>query len=301
MNDPLPCHVPASAKHSCSAPHRLRACFLRGAALLVSISGLSNGSPARAQAPAELTAGAVWIEDFSNIANYRKDWSPYGRLADGTWAQGFESTQGGTPARAEWWIVEGGALYGRNFPEEKHAAGISRIKALPATLEQSGMVVSWRVMLHDGAKATLRIFGISSGVLALEKTDNHVTALEVSTSGLRLWNGNRLLQPPVSQSGAPASGTAQGEGEPKAERRFKNSVFETKSPREIPPGGWVALKMELRGRTVRVLFDGLEVLTHTLESEQPLRTLSLEVEGDKKSTGVAAFDDIIVAPASRER
>lgn len=301
MNNDLPCLRQFSATANCGSLHRFRAGSLQHAALLASISALWSGSPVRAQGPSAQTAGAVWMEDFSDTANYRKEWSPYGRLADGTWAQGFEAVPGGTPARAEWWSVEGGVLYGRNFPEEKHAAGISRIKALPATLEQSGMVVSWRVMLHDGAKATLRIFGISAGVLALEKTDNHVTALEVSASGLRLWNGNRLLQPPVSPSVSPASGTLPGEVEPKAERRFKNSVFETKSPREILPGTWVALKMEFRGKIVRVFFNGLEVLTHPLESEQPLRTLGLEVDGDKKSIGVAAFDDISVAPIASAR
>lgn len=301
MNKAQPFRDQSSATAKCGYSLRFRGVPRHCAALLASIPVLWSASPAQAQVPSAQTAGAVWMEDFSDMANYRKEWSPYGRLADGTWAQGFEAAPGGTPARAEWWSVEGGVLYGRNFPEEKHAAGISRIKALPGTLEQSGMVVSWRVMLHEGAKATLRIFGISAGVLPLERTDNHVTALEVSNSGLRLWNGNRLLQPSVSQSGSPASGTAQGEVEPKAERRFKNSVFETKSPREILPGAWVALKMELRGRSVRVLLDGLEVLTHTLESEQPLRTLSLEVDGDKKSIGVAAFDDITVAPIASAR
>lgn len=136
------------------------------------------------------TAHAETLDNFAQPETVFERWVPYGRLADGTWAQGDK-------ARPEWWTVEEGALRGQNLPEEKHAAGISWKKPLPQKLAETGARISWRVKVTDTSRGTLRIFGISRGPFSEELTDNHVLALEVSRTGLRLWNGNRELTGPA--------------------------------------------------------------------------------------------------------
>lgn len=227
----------------------------------------------------------VWKDDFSDATKLPETWVPYGRLADGTWAQGIEGHWNGKVfARPEWWKVMDGALRGQNLPDEKHPAGLSRLEQFASSLAETGLRVSWRVKIEETSKGTLRLFGKSRGQFSAELTDNHVTALEVSAAGLRLWNGNRLLSAPAPDK--------------KAER-YRNTMFEKKANGGIMSGAWHALVLELQARDVRVLLDGKEALRFTLESEQPLRSLSLEADGDKKSIGSVWFDDITVQPLRR--
>ncbi len=215
-------------------------------------------------------------EDFSDSAKFSEEWMPYGRLADGTWAQGLGK------ARPEWWTLDKGALRGQNFPEENHPAGISLKENLPqAKLAETGARISWRIKVTETSRGTLRLFGISSGPHSQEATDNHVLALDVSASGLRLWNGNRELTAPAAD---------------KESRKYRNTVFEEKSVGAVIPGTWHAVVLEVKGRDVRVFLDDKESVTMKLPQDQPLRSLSLEADGDKKSPGLAWFDDIAVAP-----
>jgi hypothetical protein len=215
-------------------------------------------------------------EDFSDPTKLAQEWVPYGRLADGTWAQGVGQ------ARPEWWSLEDGALCGQNFPEEKHPAGISLKENLPqAKLAETGARISWRIKVTETSRGTLRLFGISSGPHSQEATDNHVLALDVSAAGLRLWNGNRDLTAPAPD---------------KESRKYRNTVFEEKSGGGVTPGTWHAVALEVKGGDVRVFLDGKESVKMKLPQDQPLRSLSLEADGDKKSPGLAWFDDIAVAP-----
>ena len=225
---------------------------------------------------APLITRADLKEDFSDATEFAEKWVAYGRLADGTWAQGIGK------ARPEWWILDEGALRGQNFPDEKHPAGISRTESLPqAKLAETGARVSWRIKVTKTSRGTLRLFGISSGPHSQEATDNHVLALDVSAAGLRLWNGNRELTAPAAD---------------KESRKYRNTVFEQKSAGGVTPGSWHALVLEVKGSDVRVFLDGKESVTMKLPQDQPLRSLSLEADGDKKSPGLAWFDDIAVAP-----
>ena len=226
---------------------------------------------------APLDALADLNEDFSaSSEKVFESWVPYGRLADGTWAQGIAN------ARPEWWTLEEGALRGQNFPEEKHPAGISRKESLPqAQLAETGARISWRIKVTETSRGTLRLFGISSGPHSQEATDNHVLALDVSAVGLRLWNGNRELTAPAPD---------------KESRKYRNTVFEEKSSGGVTPGTWHAVVLEVKGGDVRVFLDGKNAVTMKLPQDQPLRSLSLEADGDKKSPGLAWFDDIAVAP-----
>ena len=141
---------------------------------------------------APLVTLADFKKDFSDPTKFAQEWVPYGRLADGTWAQGLGK------ARPEWWTLDEGALCGQNFPEEKHPAGISWKENLPqAKLAQTGARISWRIKVTETSRGTLRLFGISSGPHSQEATNNHVLALDVSAVGLRLWNGNRELTAPA--------------------------------------------------------------------------------------------------------
>jgi hypothetical protein len=218
-------------------------------------------------------------EDFSDPVRFAEEWVPYGRLADGTWAQGLGK------ARPEWWTLEEGALCGQSFPDEQHPAGISRKENLPqAKLAETGARISWRIKVTATSRGTLRLFGISSGPHSQEATDNHLLALEVSAVGIRLLNGNRELTAPAAD---------------KESRKYRNTVFEEKSRDSVTPGTWHTLTMEVKGRDVRVFLDGKDSVKMKLPQDQPLRSLSLEADGDKKSPGLAWFDDIAVAPLEK--
>jgi hypothetical protein len=224
---------------------------------------------------APLAAHADLKEDFSAAADkVFESWVPYGRLADGTWAQGVGQ------ARPEWWALGDGALRGQNFPEEKHPAGISRKEHLPqAKLAETGARISWRIKVTATSRGTLRLFGLTTSPHDKDATDNHVLALDVSAAGLRLWNGNRVLTTPAPD---------------KESRKYRNTVLEQKSVGGITPGTWHALVLEVKGNEARAFLDGKHAVILTLPHDQPLRSLSLEADGDKKTIGLVWFDDIIV-------
>jgi hypothetical protein len=223
-----------------------------------------------------LVALADLKEDFSAAADkVFESWVPYGRLADGTWAQGVEK------ARPEWWALDEGALRGQNFPEEKHPAGISRKEHLPqAKLAETGARISWRIKVTETSRGTLRLFGLSTSPHDKEATDNHVLAVDVSVAGLRLWNGNRELTAPSPD---------------KESRKYRNTVLEEKAAGGVIPGEWHALVLEVRGNEAVASLDGKQSVALKLPHNQPLRSLSLEADGDKKTIGLVWFDDIVVA------
>lgn len=223
-----------------------------------------------------LAALADFKEDFAAAADkIFESWVPYGRLADGTWAQGVEK------ARTEWWTLEEGALRGQNFPEEKHPAGISRKEHLPqAKLAETGARISWRIKVTETSLGTLRLFGLTSSPHDKNATDNHVLALEVSVAGLRLWNGNRELTGPAPD---------------KESRKYRNTVLEEKAAGGVTPGTWHALVLEVKDNEAVASLDGKQAVILKLPHHQPLRSLSLEADGDKKTIGLVWFDDIIVA------
>jgi hypothetical protein len=228
---------------------------------------------------APLAALAGLSEDFSApIEKVLESWVPYGRLANGTWAQGVGN------ARPEWWALEDGALRGQNFPDETHPAGISRKDHLPqARLAETGARIRWRVKVTETSRGTLRLFGLTPSPHDKEATDNHVLALDVSVAGLRLWNGNREVTAPAPD---------------KESRKYKNSVLEDKAAGGVTPGSWHALELELKGAEARGSLDGKHVVTLKLPVPQPVRSLSLEADGDKKGAGLVWFDDISVEPLS---
>jgi hypothetical protein len=225
-------------------------------------------------------------DDFSDMAAFPKNWVPYGRLANGQWAQGTSGhwREGVTYARAEWWQIVEGALRAQNFPDESHPAGISFRDRL-AGVE---LILRCRIKIAPQSVGIIRVFGKSAGKFPPEKTDNHVTALEVSATGLKLWNGNRLrdddprLVPEAKEAGAAVKNPG----------RFHNTRVEKATERlNVAPEVWHELQLEVRRKHVRALFDQKEVLTFTLESDQPIESLSLEANGNKKEIGVVWFDD----------
>lgn len=78
---------------------------------------------------------------------------PYGRLADGTRAQGVEGHwpkgEKTVYARREWWQIEDGVIRGSNFPDEKHPAGLSRRGKLSTRFQPTGI----RVRVSDTSTA----------------------------------------------------------------------------------------------------------------------------------------------------
>lgn len=230
-----------------------------------------------------------WTEGFDTDA-WVERWVPYGRLADGTWAQGIEGHWPKGPqtvfARSEWWGLEDGVIRGRNFPDEKHAAGLSRRDKLPRSLESIGLRIRCRVRIDAAATARIKVGGQSPGVKPDEATDNHVAVVDVRTVGIRFWNGNRVLvaEEPIAP------------GEPRPKRRFENDVLEKVSERPIAPDEWHEVRFEVRQRDVRVEVDGAEAVACSLPHVQPLQGVSLEVDGDKRTVGTAWFDEVAVEP-----
>jgi hypothetical protein len=243
-------------------PHLIRVCVTTlGVTVLAVAAQGAEGTAAPGTGERGLRQ---WTEDFSDAAAFGERWVPYGRLANGQWAQAAK-------ARPEWWQLVDGALRGQNFPEEKHPAGISR------RIAGGELRLRFRVKIAEESVGTIRFFGKSIGVLPTEKTDNHVTALEISASRLRIWNGNRLRE-----AGEPA--------------RFHNTNFEKVENLAIAPDAWHDVVIEVRGRQVKALLDGKDGVTFTLEQDQPMESLSLEADGNKKEIGVVWFDDFALEP-----
>lgn len=194
-------------------------------------------------------------------------------------------------ARREWWQLEDNAIRGTNFPDEKHAAGLSRRAKFPRdvqeSLQRSGLRVRSRLRLGPDATARIKIGGASPGLKPDEATDNHVAAVDVRPAGIRFWNGNRTL---VAEAIEATAGTAA------APRKFKNTVLEEISAAPITPLQWHEVVYDLRGRDVLVVVDGKAAVTYRLPHDQPIQGFSLEVDGDKKSPGQAWFDRVAIEP-----
>jgi hypothetical protein len=60
-------------------------------------------------------------------------------------------------------------------------------------------------------------------------------------------------------------------------------VFEQKSDGGVTAGTWHALVLEIKGNDAQVLLDGHPAVTLSLNNPQPLRSLSLEADGDKQT------------------
>ncbi len=269
------------ANHS----QKVRLGRLWGFAAAALVAGLGCW-PAAAADPAP--AGG-WTETFDS-GSWVERWVPYGRLSDGTWAQGAEGHWPNPPghhlARIEWWQIENGAIRGTNFPDEQHPAGLSRRGGLSPQFQQTGIRLRCRLKVSESSTVQVKIGGQSPGILPNESTDHHTAVVDVKAGGIRFWNGNRFL---VSEE-PPAN-----EGE-KPKRKFKNNVLEKKSDLPLTPHEWHDLVYDLKGRNVRVAVDGTEVLSYQLPHIHPLQGMGFEVNGDKKSIGMAWVKEVAVEP-----
>lgn len=261
-----------------------------GATMMFAGAAIAVGQAIAAEAP----PAPGWTETFDD-GSWVERWVPYGRLADGTWAQGVEGhwPQGEKTvfARSEWWRLEDGAIRGSNFPDEKHPAGLSRREKLSPRFQETGARLRCRVRISDTSTAQIKFHGMSPGIKPGEATDSHVAVVDVKATGIRFWNGNRVL---VAEEPAAEPG-----GKPK--QRTQNNVLEQVSDRPITPDEWHDVVYEVKGHDVRVAVDGVEAVTYRLPHVQPLQSFGLEVNGDKKSVGRAWFDEVAVEALSGER
>ena len=225
-----------------------------------------------------------WKDDFSDSTSYENHWVPYGRLANMKWQQGIKGhwPDTGNFARPEWWQVVDSTLRAQNFPDEAHPAGNAR------RIEGDGdFRFQGRLKLAPECEAMFKFRGKSAGEFPPEKTDSHSIVLLVSGTGLKLTNMNSYRE----NAPQPATGAAAEKPEP---ARFRKSVFEKATENvAVIPAEWHELAMELRGKQFKAHLDGKEVLACTLDEEQrqTMVSFSLEVNGNKKETGVAWFDD----------
>jgi hypothetical protein len=261
-------------------------CRRRGASALVAVWSVTALTTVPLAAAEAQPAGG-WTETFDD-GSWVERWVPYGRLADGTWAQGVDGHWPKGPktvfARGDWWQLEDGAIRGRNFPDEKHPAGLKRREKLSPRFQASGIRVRCRVRVGDTSTAQIRIGGSSPGIKPDEATDRHVAVVDVRATGIRFWNGNRVL---VAEEPAAEPG-----GKPK--QQTKNTVLEQVSERPITPDEWHDVVFEVKGHDVRVAVDGVEAVTYRLPHVQPLQSFGLAVNGDKQSIGTAWFDEVVV-------
>jgi hypothetical protein len=72
-------------------------------------------------------------------------------------------------------------------------------------------------------------------------------------------------------------------------------VLVQKATGGITPGTWHTLVLEVKGNQAQASPDGNQAVSLKLPHNQPLRCLSLEADGDKKSPGLVWFDDTAVA------
>lgn len=229
----------------------------------------------------ELSLSAGWIEDFSNLAAFERNWSPYGFLADGR----DEKHPHGRPVsgkevRPDWWQVVDGALRGRNFPEEFHPAGIAR------KIAGNDVRISFRFRFSAGGMAGITVRGPNPIV----DRDFHVAVLHVRPASITAAD-NTVLYPKDSPEAAVLA--KQG--------GWNRKFFYAKTEKiEIAPEEWHDLSLELHGKELTAFIDGRKVLDYTtLAGDAPKTSIGLQPGGNKKDVLDTWFDDIRVEPLPR--
>lgn len=229
----------------------------------------------------EVSQAAEWIEDFSDLAAFRRNWSPYGFLAD---SRDEKHPHGrpvsGKEVRPDWWQVVDGALRGRNFPEEFHPAGIAR------KIAGNDVRISFRFRFSAGGMAGITVRGPNPIV----ERDFHVAVLHVRPASITAAD-NTVLHPKDSPE---AAALAKQGG-------WNRKFFYAKTEKiEIAPEEWHDLCLELHGKELTAFIDGKKVLDYTtLAGDAPKTSIGLQPGGNKKDVLDTWFDDIRVEPLER--
>ena len=178
-----------------------------------------------------------WTESFEQDDAFAKNWAPYGFLAVGIDAQHPLGTNvSGSKSRPDGWQLEQGSLCSRNFPEEKHAAGITHAAT------GGDIRMRCRVRLSEGGMAQIPLRGNHPFV----ERNFHVAALRLNTDSV-VAAENDIIHPKDSPEAAAM----------KARGEWNRKFFLAKTEkRAAAPEVRHELTAELRGKELTAFVDG---------------------------------------------
>jgi hypothetical protein len=230
--------------------------------------------PLSAETAPPLADPSRWTESFEQADAFAKNWTPYGFLAVGIDEKHPLGTNvSGAKSRPDWWQLEEGALCSRNFPEEKHAAGITHAAA------GSDIRMRCRVKLSKGGMAQITLRGNNPIV----ERNFHVAVLRLNTDSV-VAAENDVIHPKDSPEAAAM----------KARGEWNRKFFLAKTEkRPVAPEVWHELTLELRGKQLTAFVDGEKTLTYTtLCGDVPKTSVGLAGGHSKKEEMRTWFDDV---------
>lgn len=221
---------------------------------------------------------AQWSEDFSKPEDFSKHWSPYGFLASGiSPASPLGKSVSGKESRPDWWEIVDGTLRSRNFPEEKHQAGITRLAS------GTDIRLAYRVKIPKGGLSQITIRGNNPIV----ERNFHIAVLRIAPNGISAAD-NDVIHPKDSPEGI----------EMKAKGQWNRKFFIAKTEkREIAPDVWHDIVLELRGKEMSAFVDGEIALTYTTLCGDVAKT-SIGLAGGRNDKEIMDtwYDDVVFGP-----
>jgi len=219
-----------------------------------------------------------WTEDFSKAETFAKDWSPYGFLASGISKESpLGKNVSGKDARPEWWQIVEGSLRSRNFPEEKHQAGITRLAT------GTDIRLSCRVKIPVGGFSQVTIRGNNPIV----EKNFHIAVLRLTPTTVAAAD-NDVIHPKDSPQAA----------EMKAKGQWNRKFIVPKTEkRATAPDVWHDLILELKGKELTAFIDGEKALTYTTLCGAVAKT-SIGLAGGRHPTEIMDvwYDDVRFEP-----
>lgn len=221
---------------------------------------------------------AHWTEDFSNPAEFSKNWTPYGFLASGiSPASPLGKSVSGKESRPDWWEIVDGTLRSRNFPEEKHQAGITHLAS------GNDIRLAYRVKIPKGGLSQITIRGNNPIV----ERNFHIAVLRISPTGISAAD-NDVIHPKDSPQALEMKAKGQWN------RKF---IIAKTEKREIATDVWHNVILELRGKEMTAFLDGEKALSYTtLCGDVPKTSIGLAGGRNDKEIMDTWYDDVAFGP-----
>jgi hypothetical protein len=224
---------------------------------------------------AEDTRLTHWSEDFSKPEEFAAHWAPYGFLASGVSPTSpLGKSVSGKESRPEWWTVVDETLRSRNFPEEKHPAGITRL------VSGDDIRLTYRVKIPEGGMSQITIRGNNPIV----ERNFHIAVLRINTNAISAAD-NDVIHPKDSPAGV----------EMKQRGQWNRKFFIAKTEkREVAANVWHTIVLELRGREMTAFLDGEKALTYTtLCGDVKKTSIGLAGGRDDREISDTWYDDVV--------
>ena len=219
-----------------------------------------------------------WKDDFSNPETFAKEWVPYGFLASGISANSpLGKSVSGKDSRPDWWQLVDGELRSRNFPEEKHQAGITHLAT------GTDIRLTCRVKIPKGGMAQITIRGNNPIV----ERNFHIAVLRLNPTSISAAD-NDVIAPKDSPEGQ----------EMKRKGQWNRKFFVAKTEkREIATEVWHQLVIELRGKEMTAFLNGEKALEYTtLCGDVPKTSVGLAGGRNDKEILDTWYDDVVFEP-----